>query len=125
MIKISERKEEARGVFWLIDDDLFCFPFYNDDNIGVSNSGLTYNHKRLWNELSLDRSLPYNYYPRGRVDFSNKGKPVIYMNPNINTEYIPQIKSEFGLFDEPRICYDNSEHYKCYLDDGWKADFSR
>jgi hypothetical protein len=124
MVRVSERKEEARGVFWLIDDELFCFPFYNDTQ-GVSKSGLTYNHKRLWNELNLSKTLPYNYYPRGRVDFSNKGKPIVYMNSNIDTKYISQIKTEFGLCDEPRIFYDNSEHYKCYLDNNWKADYSK
>ena len=124
MIKISERKEEARGVFWLIDDELFCFPFCNDTQ-GVSKSGLTYNHKKLWKELKINKSVPYNYYPRGRVDFSNQGKPIIYMNSNIDTKYVSQIKSEFGLTSDPRIFYDNSEHYKCYLDDGWKADYSK
>lgn len=124
MVKISERKEEARGVFWLIDDELFCFPFYND-NQGVSKSGLTYNHKKLWKELKINKSVPYNYYPRGRVDFSNQGKPIIYMNSNIDTKYVSQIKSEFDLTSDPRIFYDNSEHYKCYLDDGWKADYSK
>lgn len=47
------------------------------------------------------------------------------MNSNIDTKYISQIKSEFGLTSDPRIIYDNSEHYKCYLDDGWKADYSK
>lgn len=113
-MKIQERKEQARGVFWLIDDEIFAFPYYNE-NYGVSKSGLTFNHERLWNKLNI-RSVPYNYYPRGRVDFSNKGKPVIYMNPNIDTKYVSDIKSEFSLIEEPIIRYDYSNHYKCYLD---------
>ena len=44
------------------------------------------------------------------------------MNPNISDDIISDIKIEFGLREEPTIRYDNSQHYKCYLDDGWKPD---
>ena len=124
MLKISESKEQSRGVFWLIEDKIFAFPFYDNANIGVSKSGVTFNHKRLWNDMKLS-NIPYNYYPRGRVDFDNKGRPIIYMNPNIGEEYISDIQKEFGLRTTPKIFYDNSEHYKCYLDDGWKPDRSK
>lgn len=122
--KISETpKESSRGVFWIIDNQLFPFPFIeNDTSAGVSKSGLTYNHRLLWNEIRGKNGVPYNYYPRGRVDFNNKGKPIVYMNPNISLSFIPAIKREFSLLEEPKIYYDNSEHYKCYLDDGWKPD---
>lgn len=82
MYRISEMaKDASRGVFWFIEDELFAFPFVEDDNniIGISKSGLTYNHKRLWNEIKGKHNVPYNYYPRGRVDFNNKGKPIIYI----------------------------------------------
>lgn len=130
-IKVSESKEQSRGVFWLIDDEIFAFPFYDGVKDGISKSGLTLNHKRLWNAMKsnnaikLNNNLTYNYYPRGRVDFDNKNRPVVYMNPNIGQEYIAKIQKEFGLRETPRIIYDNSEHYKCYLDDGWKPDRSR
>lgn len=124
-MKISEVKEQSRGVFWLIDDEIFAFPYPTEgDIVGVSNSGTTYNHKRLWKELNLKSNIPYNYYPRGRVDFTNKGKPIIYMNPNIDNSYLSKIKTDFGLREEPKINYDYSEHYKCYLDDDWKPDRS-
>ena len=33
-----------------------------------------------------------------------------------------QIMDDFGLYEYPKIIYDNSLHYKCYLDDGWRAE---
>ena len=44
------------------------------------------------------------------------------MNPNIAEEYVKQIMDDFGLYEYPKIIYDNSLHYKCYLDDGWRAE---
>lgn len=120
---IKSSKEMSRGVFWIIDDKFLAFPFMEDSLEGVAKSGNTYNHKKLWDDIKpRGCNKPYNYYPRGRVDISNKGKPIIYMNPNIAEEFIPLIKSEFGLRSEPVIRYDNSQHYKCYLDEGWRKD---
>lgn len=112
----------SRGVFWIVEDELLAFPF-TEDGVGVAKSGVTYNHKKLWQHVKPKGcNKPYNYYPRGRVDFTNKGKPVIYMNPNIDEIFISGIISEFGLSENPVIRIDNSEHYKCYLDAAWKAD---
>ena len=119
-MKIFEAKEQSRGVFWIVDNKLLAFPFIND-SYGVSKSGLTYNHEKLWKELKVGKNIPYNYYPRGRVDFNGSGKPIIWMNPNIDEDgFISQIKTEFGLRENPKINYDFSDHYKCHLDDGWK-----
>lgn len=122
-------KEQSRGVFWYIDDDdkegLLSCPFAEGDVFGLARSGLTYNHKNLWKELRIDRSKPYNYYPRGRVDIDNRGMSVIYLNPRINEEsIISQIRKDFGIKGEPVIQEDRSQHYKCYRDEGWKGDFS-
>ena len=38
------------------------------------------------------------------------------MNPNIDESWISEIKSEFGLRDDPKVNYDYSDHYKCHLD---------
>lgn len=112
-------KELSRGVFWIIENKLLAFPFL-DDNIGVAKSGNTYNHKKLWSEIKPHGcNKPYNYYPRGRVDISNRGKAIIYMNLNISDSWIPYIKSEFGIIESPIIRYDYSQHYKCFLDDNW------
>lgn len=116
-------KELSRGVFWVVDGELLSYPFYEDAYLGVAKSGNTFNHKKLWKELSHS-SKPYNYYPRGRVDISNKGQAIIYLNPNIADEsIISKIKVEFGIRgDNYKVYEDYSDHYKCYLDAGWKPD---
>lgn len=120
----SMAKEPARGVFWVIDDGLFAYPFVDDFNEGVAKSGNTYNHKLLWPYVKpAGCNKPYNYYPRGRVDITNSGKFRIYLNPNIDESLIPEIKVEFGIREDPKVIYDYSEHYKCYLDEGWEPDY--
>ena len=121
-------KQASNGIFWILDDEnkLLAYPFGSVDSFeGIAKSGTTYNHKRLWNELKPGSSkLTFNYYPRGRVDWDNKGRPVIYMNPNIDDSWLPSIKQEFGIRppDDCKIQYDYSDHYKCHLDDGWKPE---
>lgn len=111
-----------KGVFWIVEGELKAF-IYSGDIIGVAKSGSTYNHKKLWQSRKPDGcDKPYNYYPRGRVDVSNKGAPVIWLNPNIEEDRISEINSAFGLKGEVTVKYDHSEHYKCYLDDDWRAD---
>ena len=44
-MKIFEAKEASRGVFWVIEDKLFAFPFIENSTQGLAKSGLTYNHK--------------------------------------------------------------------------------
>jgi len=115
-------KEPANGIFGIVDDKLFTIPFReNKHYIGVAKSKNTYNHK-LWWQNNSNSNKPYNYYPRGRVHFDNKGHATIFMNPNIEEKFIPQIQQEFGIKELPKIRYDHSGHYKCYLDDGWKPD---
>lgn len=116
-------KMMSRGVFWVVDNELLAIPFSDNISDGVAKSGLTYNHKKLWLHIRPKGcNKPYNYYPRGRVDFTNKGKPIIYMNLNIDDSFLSEIRTEFGLREEPKVQYDNSFHYLCYLDDGWKPD---
>lgn len=119
MIKITEAKDESQGIFWLIDNKIYAFPFVNDSNYinGIAKSGNTYNHKLLWNDVRpRGCNKPFDYYPRGRVVISKNGKITVYMNPNISDEYIKDIKTAFGLRSEPIINYDYSDHYKCHLD---------
>ena len=121
MIRAS--KELSRGVFWDIDGELFAYPFYEDATDGVAKSGNTFNHKKLWQAINPTRSsIPYNYYPRGRVEITRNGKAVVYLNPNIEKDMLSQIRVEFGIREEPKVVYDYSDHYKCYLDEGWKPD---
>jgi len=120
---IVAAKETCGGVFWVIDDELFAFPFNGKYLDGVAKSGNTYNHKKLWPQVKPKGcNKSYNYFPRGRVHITNKGISQIYMNPTIDESIIPWIKQEFGLRDNPIINYDYSEHYMCYLEDDWKAD---
>lgn len=119
MKKIVAAKEPARGVFWVIDGNLLAFPFYEEKTIaeGVAKTGNTYNHEKLWPFIRPKGcNEKFDYYPRGRVEFTPKGKPVIYMNPNIEENMISRIKVAFGLREDPIVRYDGSNHYKCYLD---------
>ena len=77
----------------------------------------------MWPEISGKlRKHPYNYFPRGRVEIDNKGRSVIYMNLNIPESVISDIKSEFDVREDAIVKYDNSAHYRSYLDDGWEDD---
>ena len=106
-----------RGVFWIIDGQLFAFPFVEGAQYGVAKSGLTYNHKLLWPYVRPKGCRkPYNYYPRGRVDYTGKGKPVLYMNQNIALELVPKIIKAFGLEEDAVVRIDRSRHYRCFLD---------
>ena len=104
-----------RGVFWIVDDNLIAYPFDENATEGIAKSGNTFNHKLLWQHIR-PCNKPFDYYPRGRVDYNAKGKAVIYMNPRIEDKYVAEIKTVFGITTEPIIRYDHSEHYKCYLD---------
>lgn len=120
---IGMAKEPSRGVFWIVDGKVLSFPFYNDiTSPGVAKSGLTYNHKNLWPDVKPKGcNKPYNYYPRGRVELGKKNS-IIYVNPNFDKYDLAEVRKDFGLINELKVVFDNSDHYKCYLDDGWKPD---
>lgn len=120
---VGMAKEPSRGVFWIIDGEVLSFPFYNDiTSPGVAKSGLTYNHKNLWPEVKpRGCNRPYNYYPRGRVELTRK-RLIIYVSPHFDKYDLAEVRKDFGLIDEPKVVFDNSDHYKCYLDDGWRPD---
>ncbi len=114
-------QEPSRGVFWVVDGKLLAFPFVEGSQYGLAKSGMTYNHKLLWEHAKPSKcKKPYHYYPRGRVEFDGKGRPVIYLNPNISEDFISDISRVFGLTERPVIRYDGSNHYKCHLDSGYK-----
>lgn len=105
-----------RGVFWLIEGKLHCFPFDGRYPDGTAKSGNTYNHEKLWQIVRPRKcSVPFDYYPRGRVEITPKGKAVIYMSPHIGAEYLPEIYAAFAL-DSAGVKYDHSAHYHCFLD---------
>lgn len=106
-----------KGVFWLINGELLAFPFNGKYPGGTAKSGDTYNHKKLW-DIARPKGckVPFDYYPRGRVELTNKGKAVIYMSVHIGDDHIPGIKSAFEISGDAVIRYDRSRHYQCYLD---------
>ncbi|MBS5400180.1 MAG: hypothetical protein KHY08_13955 [Lachnospiraceae bacterium] len=112
-----------KGVFWLIEGNILSVPYNEKFPFGVSRSGDTYVHREIWEYVRPEGcKQAYNYYPRGRVEVKKNGKAVVYMNPNINFEYIKDIIEKFQLPEQPRVIYDHSRHYKCHLDAGWKAE---
>ena len=138
---LLEDSELYRGIFWIVDENNtdknknYCFkilsnsdgPAININSYGVAKSGTTYNHELVWKLLpkSLTNGKPYNYYPRGRVEIRN-GVAKIFLNGNINyQEIINFIKNEFNLnthngIKKVQVVEDNSQHYLCYSDKGWK-----
>lgn len=113
-----------KGVFWLIDGKIWAVPFDEQKyEYGISKSGDSYVHRKIWEKIKPRKChYPYNYYPRGRVEITSKNRCILYMNPNIGEEYMDEIMKKFGLVFVSKIIYDNSSHYKSYLDIGWKAD---
>lgn len=105
-----------RGIFWLVDDTLLAYPFDGSITQGIAKSGNTYNHRLLWEALH-PCGKPWNYYPRGRVERSPKGIPIIYMSPHIGRAWLPDICRAFHLTVTPIVRLDTSSHYHCYLDD--------
>ena len=106
-----------KGIFWIVEGKLLAVPFKEGDVYGLSKSGDNYNHKLKWPDVRpAGCRKPYNYYPRGRVQYTNKGKPLIYMNKHVNEKFIKEIMAAFELDEEPLIDIDGSDHYKCYLD---------
>lgn len=140
---ITEDSELYKGIFWIVDLDNidnnrnYCFKIPSDvygnpidDTLDLNaKSGSTYNHKLVWDNLSrkLTKGKPYNYFPRGRIEFHN-GIAKIFLNGNINREdVIDFLISEFNIVPHNgikniKVIEDNSSHYLCNLDDDWKED---
>ena len=109
-----------RGVFWVVNGKLLAFPFREGAQLGVAKSGNTYNHRLLWEHVKPQGcKKPFNYYPRGRVEITQQGVPILYMNPNVPESLLPGIMTTFELLLPPVIRYDYSRHYHCYLDTGY------
>ena len=106
-----------RGVFWLIDGELCCYPFDGRITDGVAKSGNTYNHKKLWEHIRPKGcNMAFDYYPRGRVEINSKGNAIVYMSPHIGGEYVYEICKAFEIDNAPITKYDHSEHYHCHFD---------
>jgi hypothetical protein len=112
---LSVTKQSKRGVFWIVDGQLLAFPFKEGATEGVAKSGDTYNHLLLWPSVRPKGcGKPFDYYPRGRVELTGKGNAVIYMNPTIGDEWLPQLCEAFSIQCQPIVRRDYSRHYRCY-----------
>ena len=86
-----------------------------------SKSGNNFNHQAEWEKLpkTVTKGLPYNYYPRGRVEIK-KGHATVYLNTTLNRCDIHQlICSAFSLDANEvaiRFVGDGSAHYKALID---------
>ncbi len=115
-----------KGIFWfvpqsdvLIVKKVACTS--NGEALETTNysskSGDNFNHRLEWSNFSrkVTNGLPYNYYPRGRVEVKN-GSVNVYMNPTLKTPMLEErIKAEFMLVDESvsvRFIADGSMHYQ-------------
>lgn len=107
----------------MLEGTLCAFPFkerMQSDEIGIAKSGLTYNHKDLWPKVRPKGCRKsYNYYPRGRVDVTNRGEPIIYMSAYVDISLVKQIRTKFEIDRTPVIKIDGSRHYKCNFDSEW------
>lgn len=131
--KIQKRGEEMlyRGVFWvrsLSERDIVTVRFQSDENGVLTDNCLTakdINHKHLWERLDsvVTGGLPFDYYPRGRVEL-RRGRALIFCSPHICTVELKSLITErFGLTQENGIKdvilkADGSSHYQCELDRG-------
>ena len=91
-----------RGLFWYVDGELLCFPVSGEEADMVSN-----NHRRFWETLphSLTGGMPYNYFPRGRVELRH-GKAVVYLHPSLCTPGIDiRIRHAFSLPNEMQVSF--------------------
>ena len=97
-----------RGIFWVIDDSLIAFAFKEGAVHGVAKSGVTFNHKAYWNWAKPAHcKKPYNYYPRGRVDYTNQGKPIIFMNPHVDEIFVSEIITTSTILTATRLPLNN------------------
>ena len=97
-----------RGVFWLIDGKIFAVPYDDGASFGISKSGDNYNHRLLWDYVkSKGCNKPYDYYPRGRGEQSNKGKPLLSDIPDY--EYVEMLADKLILLHRDEVFDKESE----------------
>ena len=86
-----------------------------------SKNGCNNTHKNSWRTVTAGRKelrgIPWNYFPRGRVEISH-GRAFLYMNPEILNcnDYLERIREKFGIGHlDIRVRIDNSAHYQCTI----------
>ena len=105
-------KTQIRGVFWIVEGKLLAVPYDEDAAEGLSKNGFNYNHRLLWPHVCPKGCRKrYDYYPRGRVEYTNYGKPIIYMGLSVGPKFVPEIIEAFEIREDPIIRRDGSGHY--------------
>ena len=121
---MGEINGPKRGVFWVIQEKLFAFPFEEGKYPeALAKSKKTYTHKKLWRIVCPKGcGKPYHYYPRGRVHIAKDGSVHLYLSPHITGEFVTEIKAFFGIVGVIKIHYEHTAHYRCYLDTEWRPE---
>ena len=105
-------KNQIRGVFWIVEGKLLAVPYDEEEAEGLSKNGFSYNHRLLWSRACPEGCRKrYDYYPRGRVEYTEYGKPVILIGHSVEKKYIPEIIEAFEIGEKPVIRYESSGHY--------------
>ncbi len=117
-----------KGLFWAIDDNLFCKKLSCDKNGNLLESseyltaknGKTDNHERIWSTLPrhITNGKSFDFYPRGRVEIKN-GRATVFLSPYICTDdTVAKVIKEFNLAEceKIRVNADGSFHYRCRYD---------
>lgn len=100
-----------KGIFWLVTDiesnsDIVSVKVSCDadgntlENVSFSSKdGSNFTHKVEWERLpsQITQGKPYNYFPRGRVEY-RKGKVIVFCHPTLTQDkYREMITTEFEL----------------------------
>lgn len=107
-----------KGIFWFKDGEMLAVKVLCN-SLGEplepcafsSKSGKNFNHKKEWEHFHSP--LPYNYYPRGRVEIANN-KATVFLHPDLCDDPVKvAITDCFGLNDiKTQWKADGSKHYK-------------
>lgn len=105
-------KTPIRGVFWIVEGKLLAVPYDEEEAEGLSKNGFSYNHRLLWSRACPEGCRKrYDYYPRGRVEYTDYEKPVILIGLSVEKKYIAEIIEAFEIREKPTIRYEGSGHY--------------
>ena len=97
-------KNQICGVFWIVEGKLLAVPYDEEEAEGLSKNGFSYNHRLLWPRACPEGCRKrYDYYPRGRVEYTDYGKPVILIGHSVEKKYIPEIIEAYEIRENSTI----------------------
>ena len=107
-----------KGIFWLKDGETLAVKVLCDSLgdplepcVFSSKSGKNFNHKKEWERFHIP--LPYNYYPRGRVEIANN-KATVFLHPDLCADPVKVAIADCFCLKGIKISWkaDGSNHYK-------------